>query len=56
MRRSAGPAAARIHFFRALVQKADGDYDAALASLRRVVPQYPRDRVVLNQLARILFL
>ncbi|MGH9675417.1 MAG: tetratricopeptide repeat protein, partial [Bryobacteraceae bacterium] len=46
----------RIHFFRALVQKADGDYDAALASLRRVAGQYPRDRVVLNQIGRILFL
>ncbi len=46
----------RIHYFRSLVQKADGDYDAALQSLRRVAGQYPRDRVVLNQLARVLFL
>lgn len=46
----------RIHFFKALVQKADGDYDGALASLRTVSAQYPRDRVVLNQMARILFL
>jgi tetratricopeptide (TPR) repeat protein len=46
----------RIHYFRALVQKADGDYDAALASLRTVAGQFPRDRVVLNQMARVLFL
>ncbi|MBI2187368.1 MAG: tetratricopeptide repeat protein [Acidobacteria bacterium] len=46
----------RIHYFRALVQKAEGDYDGALVSLERVLAQYPRDRVVLNQLARILFL
>jgi tetratricopeptide (TPR) repeat protein len=47
---------ARIHFFEALVHKADGDYDAALASLDRVVAQYPRDRVAQNQIGRLLFL
>jgi len=31
-------------------------YDAALVSLRRVESQYPRDRVVQNQIGRILFL
>ena len=46
----------RIHFFKALVEKAVGDYDSALASLQRVESLYPRDRVVLNQLARVLFL
>ncbi len=46
----------RIHFFNAMIQKADGDYDAALASLRTTEAQYPKDRVVLNQIARILFL
>ena len=46
----------RIHYFKALTEKADGDYAAAIASLERVARQYPRDRVVLNQLARILFL
>ncbi|HET8550493.1 MAG TPA: tetratricopeptide repeat protein [Bryobacteraceae bacterium] len=46
----------RIHFFRALIEKADGDYDTALASLRTVESKYPRDRVNLNQIARILFL
>jgi tetratricopeptide (TPR) repeat protein len=48
--------AGRNYFFRAMVEKADGDYPAAIASLRRVIQQYPRDRVALNQLARILFL
>ena len=43
----------RIHFFRSLAQKDDGDYDAALASLETVAAEYPRDRVVLNQMALI---
>jgi tetratricopeptide (TPR) repeat protein len=50
------PKLGRIYFFKALVQKADGDYDGALASLRTVESMYPRDRVALNQMARILFL
>jgi len=44
------------HFFNAMIQKAQGDYDGALASLRTVTAKYPRDRVALNQTARILFL
>ncbi|MEX2261884.1 MAG: tetratricopeptide repeat protein [Bryobacteraceae bacterium] len=47
---------ARVHFFKAMIQKADGDYDAALGSLMVAESMYPRDRVVLNQIARILFL
>jgi tetratricopeptide (TPR) repeat protein len=39
-----------------MIEKSDGDYDAALKSLQRVETQYPRDRVTLNQIARILFL
>ncbi|HSG38721.1 MAG TPA: tetratricopeptide repeat protein, partial [Thermoanaerobaculia bacterium] len=46
----------RIHFFKAMIEKAEGDYDAALASLRKVVAKYPRDRVAQNQIGRILFL
>jgi Flp pilus assembly protein TadD len=46
----------RIHFFKAMIQKADGDYDGAVQSLRVVESKYPRDRVVLNQIGRILFL
>jgi tetratricopeptide (TPR) repeat protein len=51
-----GSSLGRIHFFKALVEKADGDYEAALKSLETTLAKYPRDRVVLNQAARILFL
>jgi Cytochrome c554 and c-prime/Tetratricopeptide repeat len=47
---------ARALFFKAMIEKEEGDYDAALASLARVEAQYPRDRVVLDQEARVLFL
>ena len=47
---------ARIHFFQAMIQKADGDYDGALRSLNTVLAKYPRDRVALNQAGRVLFL
>jgi tetratricopeptide (TPR) repeat protein len=50
------PTLGRSHFFNAMIEKAEGDYDAALASLRTVEAKYPRDRVVLNQMARVLFL
>jgi tetratricopeptide (TPR) repeat protein len=50
------PKLARAHFFQAMIQKSDGDYEAALRSLAKVREQYPRDRVVLNQIGRILFL
>jgi tetratricopeptide (TPR) repeat protein len=50
------PSLGRIYYFRALIEKTEGRYDDALASLERVESQYPRDRVVLNQIARILFL
>ncbi|MCS6951237.1 MAG: tetratricopeptide repeat protein [Bryobacterales bacterium] len=50
------PKLGRIHFFKAMIQKAEGDYDGALASLRTVAALYPRDRVVLNQMGRVLFL
>jgi len=39
-----------------LIEKADGEYDLALTSFRQAESMYPRDRVVLNQIARILFL
>jgi len=50
------PGLARAQFFLAMSQKAAGDYDGAVSSLRATIAQYPRDRVVLNQLGRILFL
>ena len=53
---AAGPKLSRLDYYKALIQKSDGDYDGALESLRRVEAAYPRDRVVLNQMARLLFL
>jgi tetratricopeptide (TPR) repeat protein len=50
------PNLARIYYFRALIEKTEGRYDDALASLGKVEAQYPRDRVVLNQIARLWFL
>jgi Flp pilus assembly protein TadD len=50
------PDLARGRFFLAMVQKAAGDYEGALNNLNETVRQYPRDRVALNQVGRILFL
>jgi tetratricopeptide (TPR) repeat protein len=50
------PELGRTWFFNAAIQKADGDYDGALQSLEKTRARYPRDRVVLNQIARLLFL
>src|SRR5262249_21716925 len=50
------PSLGRTYFFKAMIEKADGDYPGALKSLETTVAQYPRDRVALNQMARILFL
>jgi Tfp pilus assembly protein PilF len=54
--RQINPNLARVHYFKALVQKTDGDYDGALRSLQTAASMYPRDRVVLNQIGRIEFL
>ncbi len=50
------PSLGRIYYFRALIEKTEGRYDEALTSLKSVETQYPRDRVVLNQIARLYFL
>ena len=50
------PALAKTHFFLATVLKARGQYDEALEHLRAAAAKYPRDRVVLNQMGRVLFL
>jgi tetratricopeptide (TPR) repeat protein len=50
------PELGRIWFFNAAIQKAEGDYDGALQSLEKTRAKYPRDRVVLNQIGRLLFL
>ncbi len=47
---------ARTNFFYAKALREDGDYDAAIVHLRTVLGQFPRDRVVHNELGRILFL
>lgn len=53
---SINPKLGRIHFFKAMIQKADGDFDGALQSLETCASMYPKDRVVLNQIGRIRFL
>lgn len=50
------PELAKTHFFLGLVYKQQGAYDQALGHLRKAQSKYPRDRVVLNQIGRILFL
>ena len=47
---------AKSHFFYALTLKAVGRYDEALKHLNIAAEQYPRDRVVQNQVGRVLFL
>ncbi len=53
---SVNPKLASAHFFLAMALKGMGRYDEALENLRVAAAQYPRDRVVLNQIGRILFL
>src|SRR5581483_9895767 len=53
---AADPSLDRIYFFKAMIEKTQGDYPAALASLERTLSRYPRDRVARNQMARVLFL
>jgi Tetratricopeptide repeat/Cytochrome c554 and c-prime len=47
---------ASAHYFLALALKARGRYDDALDHLRAAADRFPRDRVVRNQIGRILFL
>ncbi len=50
------PEKASAHYFLALALKARGQYDDALSHLRAAAERFPRDRVVRNQIGRILFL
>jgi tetratricopeptide (TPR) repeat protein len=50
------PDLASAHYFLALALKARGRYDEALQHLRAAAERFPRDRVVRNQIGRILFL
>jgi Flp pilus assembly protein TadD len=50
------PDLARANYFYARNLKEDGKFDQAIEKLRSVLKQYPRDRVVRNELGRIYFL
>ncbi|HMJ82919.1 MAG TPA: tetratricopeptide repeat protein, partial [Vicinamibacterales bacterium] len=50
------PRLAKAHYFLGTVYKTTGRYDEALVELRAAAAQYPRDRVVLDQIGRVLFL
>ena len=50
------PKLARANYFYAKVLRNDGKYDEAGARLKLVLDQYPRDRVVRNELGRVYFL
>ena len=50
------PGLARAHYFLGTAVRALGRYDEALAHFEAARAQYPRDRVVLNQIGRIHFL
>jgi Flp pilus assembly protein TadD len=50
------PDLARAHYFYARVLRSDGNYDGSAVELRKVLTQYPRDRVAINDLGRIQFL
>jgi len=50
------PRLGRTNYFYARALKEDGDFDGAIAHLKIVLEQFPRDRVVRNDLGRILFL
>ncbi|HET9795145.1 MAG TPA: tetratricopeptide repeat protein, partial [Thermoanaerobaculia bacterium] len=50
------PGWAKTAFFRATLEKEQGQLDEALADMARVNDRFPKDRVCWNQTARILFL
>jgi Flp pilus assembly protein TadD len=50
------PKLGRTNFFYAKALREDGDYDGAISHLKTVLEQFPRDRVVHNELGRVLFL
>jgi len=51
-----GPDLARAQYFQALIDKAAGEFDSSLVWLGKASATYPKDRVVLNEIGRILFL
>ena len=53
---SLNPNLASAHYFRGLALKADGEYPLAFDEFAQAAAIYPRDRVVRNQMGRLLFL
>jgi len=47
---------AKTHYFLGVVNKERGKYDEALVHYRKAETLYPKDRVVLNDIGRVLFL
>ncbi|HET9888263.1 MAG TPA: tetratricopeptide repeat protein, partial [bacterium] len=47
---------AKTHYFLGVVNKERGKYDEALVHFRKAESLYPKDRVVLNDIGRVLFL
>ena len=50
------PGLAKTHFFLGTALKSLGRYDESIEHLQKASRLYPRDRVVLDQLGRVLFL
>jgi Tfp pilus assembly protein PilF len=50
------PTLAKTHFFLGQAARQQGRYDEAITHWREAARQYPRDRVVRNQLGRVYFL
>jgi tetratricopeptide (TPR) repeat protein len=50
------PGWGKTQFFRSIVSREEGRLDDSLADLARVEKRFPKDRVVLNQTARTLYL
>ncbi len=53
---SLDPQLAKTHYFMGLALKVQGKYDEALQAHRRAEQKYPRDRVVLNEIGKVLYL
>ena len=47
---------ARTNYFLGTLEKTEGNYDKALEHLRRAALKHPKDRVVRNDIGRVLFL
>jgi tetratricopeptide (TPR) repeat protein len=50
------PGLARANYFYARALREEGKFDEAITRLQNVLAQYPRDRVVRNELGRVYFL